>query len=407
MRHPRGRVILAWFAGMLLLAVLAPRLLLARADTADFPAPMSAAAAQSHVAAAQRAEQQQRMAAARSLGAVSPNMLPRVQTLFVSQSGHHISDRAGFLTFWRERGAVEIFGYPLSEERVENGRLVQYFERARLEYHPEAPDAPVQIALLGRDVTAGRVFEPGDPSTAERFFPETGHSLGGAFLTFWHKRGGLPVFGYPISEPIDEVSTLDGQTYTVQYFERARFEYHPDALGAFYRQEASWRGIRLAALHEVELGDLGRQAMQQQNVSAAPAPQLSGAPEWSRALWSRRVDVNLSTQQLTAYEGDLPVYTAPIATGKDGFNTPTGSFAIYAQYPIQTMVGDTGGETWYVPDIPWVQYIVGGVAFHGTYWHDQWGTGARMSHGCVNLNIDDAEWLYNWAGVGTPVEIHY
>ncbi|NTW01741.1 MAG: L,D-transpeptidase, partial [Oscillochloris sp.] len=49
----------------------------------------------------------------------------------------------------------------------------------------------------------------------------------------------------------------------------------------------------------------------------------------------------------------------------------------------------------------------GGVAFHGTYWHNAHGTGVRMSHGCVNLRIDDAEWLYEWADIGTIVSIHY
>ena len=96
-----------------------------------------------------------------------------------------------------------------------------------------------------------------------------------------------------------------------------------------------------------------------------------------------------------------------MATGKDGFNTPAGTFAIYSKYPMETMTGSAGGETWYVPDIPWVQYVVGGVALHGTYWHDRWGTGFRLSHGCINLNIDDAQWLYEWADIGTQVDIHY
>jgi lipoprotein-anchoring transpeptidase ErfK/SrfK len=124
-------------------------------------------------------------------------------------------------------------------------------------------------------------------------------------------------------------------------------------------------------------------------------------------LKTRRIEVNLSTQSLTAYEDEIPVFEAPVATGRDGFNTPAGSFAIYDRYPLQTMYGALGGESWYVPDVPWVQYIVGGVALHGTYWHDQWGTGSRMSHGCINLNIDDAQWLYGWAGIGTQVNVFY
>lgn len=103
----------------------------------------------------------------------------------------------------------------------------------------------------------------------------------------------------------------------------------------------------------------------------------------------------------------MAVYHAPVATGRDGFNTPAGNFAVYDKLPMQTMQGSAGGESWYVPDIPWVMYVVGGVAMHGTYWHDMFGSGVRMSHGCINLDMDDAEWLYEWADIGTTVEIHY
>jgi hypothetical protein len=378
------------------------------AAVADFAAPMPASQAQARVVAAQQAQREQRVALARRLGAASPNALPLAQTFFVAQTGHHISDRAGFLSFWRERGGVLIFGFPLSEEIVENGLIVQYFERARFEYHPEhLGDAEqVQLSLLGRELTAGRTFPDGAPDGGELYFQETKHTLSGKFLRYWQKHGGLPIFGYPISEPFEEVAA-DGQTRITQYFERARFEYHPEDLDGFYHEQEQWRGISLASLHEIQLTDLGHQAAQQTGDSFASSAQLAGAPDWSPNLWPRHIDVDLSAQQLVAYEGDTPVFHAPVATGKDGFNTPAGTFAIYSKYPMETMTGSAGGETWYVPDIPWVQYVVGGVALHGTYWHDQWGTGVRMSHGCINLNIDDAQWLYEWADVGTQVDIHY
>jgi len=375
---------------------------------ADFAPPLPADQAQARVAAAQQADREQRAALVRNLGATSPDILPLSPTYFVAQSGHHISDRAGFLTFWRERGGVLIFGYPISEEIVEDGRIVQYFERARFEYHPEelGREDQVQLSLLGRELTAGRNFPEGQPDGGTMYFAETKHTLSGKFLKFWLKRGGLPIFGFPISEPFQEASA-DGQTRITQYFERARFEYHPEELGSFYRSEEQALGLQLAALHEVQLADLGNEAARREGRSFASLPSLAGAPAWAPADWSRRIDVDLSAQQLTAYEGDTPVYHAPVATGKDGFNTPTGSYAIYSKYPMETMTGSAGGENWYVPDIPWVQYVVGGVALHGTYWHDQWGTGFRLSHGCINLNIDDAQWLYEWADIGTAVDIHY
>src|SRR5205823_3296996 len=63
------------------------------------------------------------------------------------------------------------------------------------------------------------------------YFPEVGHTLRGPFLSFWQNNGGLAIFGYPISEEFQDVSPTDGKTYTVQYFERNRFEYHPEFAG--------------------------------------------------------------------------------------------------------------------------------------------------------------------------------
>lgn len=376
---------------------------------ADFAAPLPRQAAQARVAAAQVADQARRDATARLLGAASADTLPIVQNMFFSPTGHHVSDRAGFLGYWRQHGGVLAFGYPISEEIIEDGRVVQYFERARFEYHAEAAGSAdqVQLSLLGRELFADRSFAPAAPGDGTRYFPETQHTLSGKFLNFWLKRGGLAVFGYPISQPLEEASPADGVVRVAQYFERARFEYHPEELDGFYQRQAQALGLNLAGLHEVQLADLGQQAAQRRGHTFASSAQLTGAPDWSPAIWQRRVDVDLTAQSLTAYEGDTPVFSAPVATGKDGFNTPTGTFAIYSKYPIETMSGSAGGETWNVPSIPWVQYIVGGVAFHGTYWHDRWGTGFRLSHGCVNLNIDDAQWLYEWADIGTQVDIHY
>lgn len=411
MKHRTRTTIFALVFSVALLAVyiFAPSQMEARRITplVTESAPLSPEEAQARVEAAQQATLAQRTEIARNLGLTSPELLPLSPTFYVSETGYHISQRAGFLSFWRENGGAMVFGYPLSEEIIENGRIVQYFERARFEYHPDAePGYRVQLSLLGRELTAGRDFPEGNPEDGTMYFPETKHTLSGKFLQFWLKRGGLPIFGYPISEPMEEVGS-DGQMRTVQYFERARFEHYPERLPDFYRRNAEAYGLRLMALHEVELTNLGSEAIQRAGLQAPKPAPLAGAPTWSSVLWSRHIDVDLSNQWLTAYEGDTPVFRAPIATGKDGFNTPTGTYAIYLQYPKQTMTGSGGGETWYVPDVPWVQYVVGGVALHGTYWHDQWGTGVRMSHGCINLNIDDAQWLYEWAGVGVEVNIHY
>jgi lipoprotein-anchoring transpeptidase ErfK/SrfK len=117
--------------------------------------------------------------------------------------------------------------------------------------------------------------------------------------------------------------------------------------------------------------------------------------------------VDLSDQWLYALEGDTIIFDAPVSTGRDGFNTPVGRFAIYHKTASQTMRGCAGGECWNVPNVPHAMYIVGGVALHGTYWHNQFGSGVRRSHGCVNLPLKSAAWVYGWAPLGTPVTVRW
>ncbi len=155
---------------------------------------------------------------------------------YFPQTGHTVGPH--FLHAWRERGAVALLGYPLSEEFVEDGLLTQYFERAVLQYQPAAIHTPylVQGRQLGRDLTVGREGEAAFMRVAggsgdRAYFPETGHTLGGVFGQTWRERGGLIVFGYPLSEEFIEVNSADNQPYLTQYFERARLEYHSGSDG--------------------------------------------------------------------------------------------------------------------------------------------------------------------------------
>ncbi len=145
------------------------------------------------------------------------------------ETGQILCDR--FLDYWNAHGGLAINGYPLTPTRMEtleDGKRyeVQWFERVRMEYHPENTDPQYQV-LLGQ---FGRTIHPADPPVVarpgQRFFAETGHNLGGDFLAYWTAQGGLTQFGYPLSEEMQE--TLDGKVYTVQYTERARFERHPE-----------------------------------------------------------------------------------------------------------------------------------------------------------------------------------
>ena len=146
-----------------------------------------------------------------------------------------------FLKYWDDHGGLAQQGYPISEEMQEvsetNGKtyLVQYFERAVFEYHPdEKPEFQVLLSLLGvffyqqKYGAAGAPNQTPNNEAGSVLVPETGKRLGGIFLKYWQSHGGLPQQGYPISDEFNEVSALNGQTYKVQYFERAVFEYHPE-----------------------------------------------------------------------------------------------------------------------------------------------------------------------------------
>ena len=139
--------------------------------------------------------------------------------------------------------------------------------------------------------------------------------------------------------------------------------------------------------------------------SAAPAPAPPPAPR--TAGGGKRIEVDLTRQWMYAYEGDRLILSSGVSTGKPGWETPAGTFAVYAKLPLQTMSGNVNGESWYVPDVPNVMYFYRSVALHGTYWHNRFGTGERLSHGCVNLPLDVAAQLYNWAPIGTPVVVYY
>jgi hypothetical protein len=146
-----------------------------------------------------------------------------------------------FLQYWNTHGGLAQQGFPISEEMQEvsetNGKTytVQYFERAVFELHSElqAPN-DVLLSLLGvffykqKYGAAGASGQVPNTSAGSQLFPETGKRVGGAFLQYWQSHGGLAQQGFPISEQFVEVSPVDGKSYTVQYFERAVFELHPE-----------------------------------------------------------------------------------------------------------------------------------------------------------------------------------
>lgn len=118
----------------------------------------------------------------------------------------------------------------------------------------------------------------------------------------------------------------------------------------------------------------------------------------------RRIEVNLSAQSVTLYENGQVYRNWSMSSGKSGWETHTGEFRIGWKTTMQDM-GCVDGYDYCTKDVPWVAYFNGDEGFHGTYWHNNFGT--PMSHGCINLTVNNAKELYDWAYKGTEVSVHY
>jgi hypothetical protein len=187
-----------------------------------------------------------------ALGYTATDRVPEAEAraenrIYFEATGHAIA--AEFGAYWLEKGGLERFGYPISRPVMIRGVLSQFFQRAVFEHHPEfaGTSNEVLLRLLGSELTRGRYFPTADATVLlvdTLYFPETKHTLGGPFRKFWEETGGLAVYGYPISQEIAEQAP-DGNTYTVQYFERNRFEYHPEAAGSAYEVQLGLLGTAL------------------------------------------------------------------------------------------------------------------------------------------------------------------
>lgn len=123
----------------------------------------------------------------------------------------------------------------------------------------------------------------------------------------------------------------------------------------------------------------------------------------------KSIEISLGKQTLFAYENGRLVNSFLVSTGIPVFPTPTGSFYVSQKTPVKHYVGNYGPGSPYNFDLPGVKWNlrIGGTSMliHGAYWHNNFGH--VMSHGCVNLAYPNAEWIYNWAPIGTPIEIYY
>ena len=124
-------------------------------------------------------------------------------------------------------------------------------------------------------------------------------------------------------------------------------------------------------------------------------PLGQGVPDGRR--W---IEVDISDQTLIAWQGETVVLRTLISSGRTQYPTVRGTYQVRTKLDLERMIGP-GYDT---PNVPWTMYFFRGYAIHGAYWHNNFGT--PVSHGCVNMRVDEAKALYDWASVGTEVVVH-
>lgn len=150
------------------------------------------------------------------------------------------------------------------------------------------------------------------------------------------------------------------------------------------------------------------------NAPSLPAPEVDNAAEQPQTLQPalqgplgqdipdgrRWIEVDISDQTLIAWQGETAVLRTSISSGRTQYPTVRGTYQVRTKLDLERMIGP-GYDT---PNVPWTMYFFRGYAIHGAYWHNNFGT--PVSHGCVNMRVDEAKALYDWASVGTEVVVH-
>lgn len=362
--------------------------------------------------------------------------------VYVPETGHTL--RGTMLDYWRATGAASVYGYPISEPFASaDGLYSQAFENAILQYRPDfawTDDPTVRLFGLGSAAMKSRLgafgpdgrryggggdrrdfaFRPVDPNgsaaanawnSGGTYIEATGHTLTGEYLNFWQANEGWFYLGNPISQPFID------RGKRVQYFEGGVLTSDGEVarLAPIGRQLAAMLGIDTSP---VDGGNLP--AFDETLFLTSPNPIQQFDPY---APGPKRIEVSISEQRLWAYQGDSLVLTTLVSTGLAPNDTEEGRFHVRIKYPKQDMAGFTDstgevvsvgedqtpeaqrGSRYEVTDVPHVMYInYEAEALHGAYWHSNFGN--RMSHGCINLPLDVASFLYGWAPIGTQAWTH-
>jgi hypothetical protein len=366
---------------------------------------------------------------------------------FFAESGHTLSGR--LLAFWKERGAMQLFGLPLSEPFRSGKVTSQAFERVIMD---EAANGDVSLRKLGPDWMKAEGLEgdaafiaaPPNRGVTSLVSASDGLRLRAGASGDAETLVVLPDNAEFIAAPGDHNDWVPGYVDGYAGWVSAEFLKTPPTVETISLAEwdaTVWQGVALGETNVrrepttvgpeasvLQHGDPvivvdwveGEEVFEGANIWAklkdgsyiyarnvgrsapvAPPPLPADAP-WD-GKW---IDVQLTQQLMVAYEGRTPVRTVVATTGMPGWETPTGWFAISRRVANETMEsGAIGAEQFFkLEDVLFTQYFTDrGHALHYAWWRTPETIGRPGSHGCLNMLLDDSRFFWDWATIGTPV----
>tara|TARA_B100001123_G_scaffold250459_1_gene279563 strand:+ start:8618 stop:9679 length:1062 start_codon:yes stop_codon:yes gene_type:complete len=317
----------------------------------------------------------------------------RPTAIYFSETGHNLTD--SFLDHWLQYGKSGTFGLPISEGITQNGVQKQYFQNAVL-VADSTSNEPTGVVTEDVGVQWFRTY--GIRSLYGVFVPNEAdwypYSIEGVHPLLWdyyRDSGSIAKWGLPISWPYRRGGVV-GQVFEKAHLVSGVDGIQVDPIG------------RLIANRTLDASDLQRthphhEAVEYESVNI----DIDYGPARERL-----VDVNLTHKIATFLVGERAVYRALIASGAKHTPTPPGVFKIFLRRKVERMIGGEFGTSDYYDfsNVFYTQYFTNDwIGFHYAYWHN--GFGDAISHGCVNMRIEDSRWAWEFCSQGTIVNVHY
>ncbi len=264
---------------------------------------------------------------------------------------------------------------------------------------------PVPVGASPGDESGAQILYPGFDYIGYQDRLDTGHGI-----FYMPQNGGwIPGKG----ERVGEISAFQGLVFRSTPRNSFGWTFEDIPIQADPGYGAPLTGNRLAPFTVIQIYDtqsvggtdwnmigldqwVEARKVAQVTINAQSPDGTNGSPRW--------IDVNLAEQTLAVYDNHQLVFATMIASGLEPFWTRPGTFQIREKKESETMRNNDPTDFYYLEDVPWTMYFDGPRALHGAYWRTRFGY--PQSHGCVNLSVGDAHWLFNWAQVGDWVYVH-